>query len=424
MLEARPSLEINLMKKSILLCALLACAAPICAQPADTAPKLINDLPFPLLAPEKAQELAFEKPIVLRLNNVTLGAALDELQRQSGVELNTSPDVYGETLAKTLSIDLQTLSFDQAFNAIVDKAGVKASLQRWDQNQPWRVDFDQEDDSRNAPQSGAGLFVVRLWSLASTTSKTVNLGDPKAPERSQRQDLAASLVLLPDLRLPVIGSPQTRVTRAEDEQGRSLLPQLSEGEIFSQKPHAYGFYSSSYWDQSQANVRLLAPAPDAKTLAHLEGQVVYAIVSKREKWEIADLLSAPEWTHSFAGAAGEIKLKLKATSTPEGNLKLEIEASSSGPAPEDQVRQPLMSNQPLIENIRIEDAGGTIFRSSGYSFSESDNTVITRATFVPVGKDDQDATTTLNGPLKFVLDAPVEVVQTQVPFSFENVPLP
>ena len=412
------------MKIPILLGALLGCGAIASAQPADAPAPLVNDLPFPLVAPERAQELSVEKPIVLRLDNVTLGAALDELQKQSGVEINISPDVYPETLAKTLSIDVETLSFNQALNAILDEAGVKAHLQHWNANEPWILDLGQEDDSRNAPQSGAGLFNIRLWSLEATTSKTVMLGEKEDSMRSQHADLVASLVLNPDLSLPVIGKPQTRVTRAEDDQGRSLLPELSEGEIFSQKPQAYGFYSNNYWEQSHANARLLAPAPDAKMLAHLEGNVVYAVVSKREKWEIADLLSAPQWTHSFPGDAEEINVKIQATPTAEGNVKMEIEVNSSQDVPDNQVRQPLMAIQPLIENMRLEDANGVVFRYSGYNSSESDNKFTTRTTFVPVGKNDPNATTTLNGPIRFVLDAPVEVVQTQVPFAFENVPLP
>ena len=412
------------MKIPILLSTLLVCAVAASAQPADVPAPLVNDLPFPLVAPERAQELSVEKPIVLRLDNVTLGAALDELQKQSGVELNTSPDVYVETLAKTLSIDLQTLSFNQAFYAVVDEAGVKAHLQHWNENEPWILEYDQEDDSRNAPQSGAGLFNIRLWSLNSTTSKTIYLGEKEDSMRSQRADLEASLILNSDLRLPVIGKPQTRVTRAEDDQGRSLLPELSEGEIFSQKPQAYGFYSSRYWEQSHASARLLAPAPDAKMLAHLEGNVVYAVVSKREKWEIADVLSAPQWTHSFPSDAGEINVKIQATPTAEGNVKMEIEVSSSRDVPDNQVRQPLMAIQPLIENIRLRDANGVVFRYSGYNSGGRDNLLTLRTTFVPVGKNDLSATTTLNGPIRFVLDAPVEVVQTQVPFAFENVPLP
>ena len=225
------------MKSHITLAALFACALPALVSPAWAQLRPIlnglppqaqpdaknNGLPFPLVSPAQAEKLAVTAPIKLDLDDVTLAVALDELQKQGKVELNLSRGSK-ETLAKTLSVHLETPSFNRAFAEIMDEAGVKASLQRWDYGGTWTVAFEQADDGTEAMQSETGLFRARLMSLGTTLSKTVNLDDTGEGKRSQQNNLTVNLALLPDLRLPLLGAVRTRVTRADDDQNRSLLP--------------------------------------------------------------------------------------------------------------------------------------------------------------------------------------------------------
>ena len=417
------------MKSSLLLAATLACALPVCAQP-DPILKATNGLPFPLVTPAQIEKTALAKPIKLDLNAVTLSAALDELQKQSGVELSVPRDAPKETLAKTLSIHLETPSLYRAFAEVMDEAGVKASLTRYDyeNGRPWRVNFDQTDSGEQALQAESGLFRTRLMSLNTTLSKNVTLGKTAQSARSEQNNLTVSLALLPDPRVPLLGVPRPLVTRAEDEQGRSLLPKADktdDGDNWQYSP--YSFYSNGY-GRSQTSVRLRAPEADAKTLTHFEGKMVYAVVSKIENWEIPDLLAQKEWTRQFKSGNQSFDVTFKPSYKDEKNLTLNVEVRTNFPRIENQIGHPLMASEPVLAAITIRDANGTVLRTSGGGGGTSEQKMTTQANFYPANREyDEDGNVKakpLAMPLKLSFDAPVEVVQTEVPFSFEDVPLP
>lgn len=424
------------MKPSHLLCALLACAAPALVVPACAQPDAIkpaNGLPFPLVAPSQAEKLTAAAPLAIHLQNVTLRAALEELQKQSGVELdlarNGSKEAQ-ETLDKTMSIDVDTPSFYRAFNEILDEAGVKASLQRYETNRPWSVAINQPDSTKNAPQSVQGLFEMRLLRLSTTLSKTVNLGRTDKYAHSDQNTLDVSVLLRPDLRLPLLGVPRARVTRADDDQGRSLLVKPSDNAQRDEwRNNSYSFYNDSY-QQSQSNLRLSPPAPDAKTLAHLEGVMVYALLTKTENWEVPDLLAQPEWTHSFASGDQKFEMTIKPTFKAGKTLSLNIEVSTNGAVIQGQVSPPMMAAGPVLAGLKIVDANGQVLRSSGYGGGSGEQKLTINPTFYPAnrynrgGDDGDQKPKPLAAPFKFSFDAPLGVVQTEVPFAFEDVPLP
>ena len=422
------------MKTPILFSALLLGAVAALAQPADNAPPLVNGLPFPLLAPAKVQQLVAAKPIVIDLKEVTLGAALNELKTQSGVEFGNYPGNDAEQFDLKVSVAVNTLSFDEALPEIMAAANLKGILQDWSGTGNLQLVIGASEAERKALKSGAGLFEIDLASVNMNFNKSVDLSDFEAPQRSEDRALNVNLALQSDRRLPVIGSPQTRVTRAEDDKGRSLVPQLDENQRNQNRVNSYSFYGTSGWQQKNARIGLNAPASDAKTLAHLEGVAIYALVTKTEKWEIPDLLSQPAWTHAFNSADGTVAVKIAATPNADqdsGGLTVKIEATSAqgnGDAENsfERVGYPLSQSESLLAAIRIEDGNGKIYRSSGYDSSSSDEQMTkVSATFLPDSDaEDENGKAQLKGPFRLIMDAPVEVVQTEVPFSFENVPLP
>ncbi len=409
------------MKTPILLGLSLAFSLPALAQ--TEAPfKPINGLPFPLVTPDAAEKAAVTAPIKLNLKEVTLAQALEELRKQSGVEFSWNSEESKEALAKTLSIELETRSFNRAFADIMDEAGVKASLQRYDSGQPWRIAFGGGDSARDAMQSETGLFRVRLSRLNTVLSKTVNLGMTGDRARAQGNSLNVSLSLLPDLRLPLLGTPRARIESAEDDQGRSL--QMPTEENQDRYYSYYSFYGSSY-ERAQSTLRLRAPEKDAKTLAHLDGVMIYVLVAKTEKWEIPDLLAEKQWTREFKSDDQKFQVTLKPTLQEDKRVNLGIEVVSNRANAEGQVGPPLLATGPLLSAMKIVDANGQILRSNNGGSNSSNQKLTTTATFYPRDRyNREEAAKPLALPLQFVFEAPVGVVQTEVPFSFEEVPLP
>ena len=327
------------------------------------------------------------------------------------------------TLAKRVSLDIETRSFNRAFDEIMDEAGLNANLQRSSNEQPWRVDFNRLRDSSNPAGLLAGkeLFAVRLTRLNTTLSKTLDLSNAKLPQRTQRDTLNASFSLLSDPRLPMIGLSRPRLTRAEDEQGRSLLT----GEEENNNLSPYSFYSNNR--QSQFGLNLRAPEPDAKVLRRLEGVVVHSLVTKTETWEVPDVLSAPEWKRSFKNGAQEFEVTVKANSvktagTTSERMTLAVEVTSNQRTAGQEIPPPLLAAMPVVAALRVVDAKGGEMRlsqnSSNYSGDEGKMTV--SATIYPAYNRYGGETKTPTLPLKMIFQAPLSVVQTEAPFRLRE----
>ena len=402
-----------------LFCALFALVVPAGAQPAAK----INGLPFPLVSPARAENLTVTAPIKLALDNVTLAAALDELQKQGGIKLELQ-DESPETLAKTLSVHLETLSFNRAFAEIMSEAGVTALLQRSYYDRSWTVFFEEEDRDIDAVQSAVGLFQTRLTSLNTEMYKKLNLNDNgDNGERTEKNDLTLNLTLSPDPRLPLIGGSRPRITRADDDQGRSLLPDPNpDADPDNYRNGAHSFYQNTN-RQRQDSLNLLPPAPDAKTLAHLEGVVVYALVTQTETWELPDLLSQPAWKRAFKSGDQRFEIALTPMLKGARDLNLVIEVTTDGTIVKDQVNHPLLAPGPVMAALRVVDAKGTVLRRKDGGTNAEAQKLVINTQFYPISSDSQD-TPALKLPLSLSFEAPLEIVQTQVPFSFENVPLP
>lgn len=416
------------MKTQILFAAALACALPVCAQLNF---QFQNGLPFPVVSPAQAEKMLVAKPIKIDLDNVTLRAALDELQKQSGVGFNIPRDVPKETLEKPVSIHLETPSVYRAFAEIVDEAGVKASLTRnndYDSSQIWRVSFGAKDTGDEALQAATGLFRTRLTGLNSTLSKNVAPGKTPETARTQQNNLTVSLALLPDPRLPLVGVPRAVVKRAQDDKGRSLLPPKNDGED-EWRYSPYSFYSNSY-GRNVASLRLLPPEADATTLSNLDGNIIYTVVAKTEAWEIPDLLAQPEWKRTFKSGDQQFDVTLKPTFKEEKTLSVAIEVTSNFPRVENRIGHPLMAAEPVRAALAVTDANGTILRTGGGGGGTESQKMTTQVSFTPASRqyeeqEDGDAKPKpLTGPFKLRFEVPVDVVQTEVPFAFENVPLP
>ena len=416
------------MKNSLLSLLTLSLApvlcAPVWAQPA------FDPLPYPLVTPAEAIRQTQGAPIVLKLNNVTLYQALKQLQAQSGVEFDYSSNIAPGSLSKTLSLDLETTAFSEAFDAILEAAGVNGRLLRYGTRELWHLELGQPGQERGALRSGIAPLELRLTSLDTTLSKNVNLADPKNPARSDKDALQVSLQTPSNPQLDLVMAPRLRVTRAVDEAGRSLV------DAKTQKRQSL---LASF--ARQPSLSLLPPAQDARTIAHLEGVATYVLPTARERWEVPNALEAKDVTHEFQSNGKTLRATLQSV-TREGEsfelkfqIVLPLEQNRFGP------RNATFNSDYLLSSLRLEDANGKILRSGSAGVRGSGdadgNTLIATVRFVAptnvalfetrngqLVRNETLENQALALPLKFVLDAPKDFVQTEVPFSNENVPLP
>ena len=423
----------------VLACATLGAAPPRALAQTETVDETVgearNHSLFPLVTPAQAQQLALGQEIALDLRDVTLREVLIELEKQSGVPLTWSLDA--QTLATKFTIDIDTPSFYAAFDAISKAAKVPLKLRHYNVNQPWEV-MPGTAPLSHAPRVADGLFALGLSSLNRRISDTLDwrLGYaetrsleaaraatvPKVEALTDANELNLTFDARPDPRLPIVGPARVRVTRAQDERGRSLLPALGKEE------KSVYLWIYSVWSGPATKVTLSPPAPDARALAHLEGVAIYVLPTKREPWEVPDALGAgardaTDWAHEWSSNGQKVRAQIKSVGRSGDSINLDIEISNDNPDAWGEVGTPLFAITQAAQWMRFEDANGVVLRTRDGN-STNRKVVRDRLTFSAPSKRTPKGQTELQPPFKFVFDAPTQWVQTEVPFSFENVPLP
>ena len=395
-------------RSALALCAaptllIVAWSAPSLAQP-DPQIKPLSDLPYRTVTLAQAEALLSGAPIALHLRDVRLDQALQELQKQSGVALEISPREGEAALQKKLSIDLDTFSLSQAFRALAAKAGVSAALiEMHSQNGvSLAVVFDPKPRMADrAPQSGVGIFQIRVNQLSSSVTKRVTAGANHTFTRDQDGRVGIGFGLAPDPGLAEVELPVLELTRAEDEAGRSLL--LPADPFFPPGWRHDGGFGQQY------NFSALKPAPaDAQKLAHLEGTAVCAFPTRRELWEVPDLLQAANWTREFRSNDRSYFFTMVSAQREGDKVNVKLELS------------PNFSSEILTRKMSLKDAAGHIFLAGSSGSSSMGDNVTMEMQFDLKRNPAQEAVL----PLTLAFDVPVDWVQTAVPFSFADVPLP
>ena len=208
-----------------------------------------------------------------------------------------------------------------------------------------------------------------------------------------------------------VSATRFRLTRAEDEQGRSLLWVQKDARFQTND-------DKKIWKNFPA-FRLAPPAAGAQKLAVIEGIANYVLPTKYETWTVADLLNTPDATREFGSGAQTIRVLIERARLTDRNLQLEIEVASAQEGGFGGMDNPLFSSEHLSNGLHIEDAKGHRFDIGSYGSTGNDSKLNINISLSPA-----DPEAVVVAPLKLTLNAPVNFVQTEVPFSFSDVPLP
>lgn len=414
-------------------------ALPVAVAVAQTqtakAPARNNSL-FPLVTPEEAQKLASGQPIALDMRNATLSEVLGELQKQSAIPLDLR--LEPKALETKFSIDINTPSFYAAFDSIAKASKIPMRLWHFDNNtspnQLWQVLPDEAKPSY-APRVTQGLFSLGLTKVNRRISSSLDWRLEYAQTRSLEAATAATLPRVdpigaanelnltfdarPDPRLPVVGPARVRITRALDEKGRALEP----GPPDWRQNNSIYFWINGVWNSPETRATLLPPAPDARKLAHLEGVAIYVFPTARDRWEVPDALNSKERTHEFTSHGQTVRTEIKSIKRNGDDIDLTIEISNDNPDAWGELGTPLFAIVQAAQWMRFEDANGNVLRSR-YGNSTNRKKVGDEIRFSPPSQRSSASKITIKPPFKFIFDAPTEWAQTEVPFSFQDVPLP
>ena len=408
------------MKTLLLFSALLACGVAASAQPTDTAEPIVKRASVfdaPVVSILEAQKLALPDDIQIHLHDVTLRAALQELQKQSGLPFDLSA-LAPAKLDSKISIDIDTPSVTRALDAIADEAGTKLRLDHAGVYDRWHVQENTgKATPRFAPDFVEGMFETRLLKVDVSLFKQLDL-DAKTPERTQKDGLNLTLELTADPGWPIGGSPVVRATRADDDKGRSLLDAARAPETVDES----GFLD--VWSKKTATLQLAPPEPDARKIAHLEGEALYFVATKRARWELPDLLADKAPTYDFNIGETPVKTKILNAKIEDETVRFRLELTLPQNTNWQQFGGNLYSVYGALNWMTVEDASGARLIANGGGGSWGGNQFSSDASFALPSTPGQQDKPKLQLPLKFVFAPPTDWVQAQAKFKFDDVPLP
>ena len=415
------------MKIPLLFSGLLAVAVAASAQPPDfverTEPiiKRHDVLEAPVVSSAEAQKLALPDDIQIHLRDVTLRAALQQLQTQSGLPLDWSA-LAKEKLDAKISVDIDTPSTTRALNAIAEAANLRLDWVRWNALSIWRIQENPDKETpRFAPHFGDEMFATRLLKVDVVRFKQFNL-DAKKPVRTQNDDLNLTLELSPDLGWPTSGFPILRAIKAEDDQGRSLIGA-------ARAPGKVGYEGSfqDIWSKKTATLQLMAPEADARKIAHLEGEALYMVAVKRARWEVPDVLENTPQNYNFQIGEVNVGVTLTEAKLEDETVDVRLELALPNGMNWQQFSGNLYSPYSTAKWMKVEDASGTRLNLGGGGGGSgiSDNIFHSNGSFtLPSTSPGETEKPKLQLPLKFTFEPPTDWVQAQAKFEFDDVPLP
>ncbi len=405
---------------------LVAGAAVLCALPTTSrsTPLAIGWQPYTRVTPQDAALLIKSQSIKLHVHDVTVKEALEEVQRQTGLLIDT--DKSYKTLDKKVSLNIETSSFKAATDAIFKAAGAPVFLHRGGWDAVWELEADYDPEKKvNAPVSEESPFQVRLQSLSSDQSATIELGNPTP--RAQFGTLDAQLSIAPTPQISIFREPLLEITRAQDDQGRSLRPEA---------------YYSINADLS-CRVRFGSLSKDACRIAHLDGKVTYVLTSRREMWEVPDVLNAKGVFHDFQINGSSVRASLGESQKTFEGVEIGINIATITPAKQTvntptplgvAVNAPVWQFVNIADLIQVLDAQGHPLRKALFTGVNDGNHLegalhfFLTPKFVTPPQNGQPlpqrAMPNLAEPLKLTLESPSDLIQTEVPFSFSDIPLP
>lgn len=405
---------------------LLACGVAALAQPPDPvqrAEPIVKReyvLEAPVVSSAQAQKLALPDDIQIHLRDVTLLQALQELEKQSGLPLDLS-NLAREKLDAKISIDIDTPAVTRALDAIAEEANLRLAFEHGTTYDSWHVREKQGKAApRFAPNFVDGLFATRLLKVDVTLFKQLDLDAPE-PARTQNDNLNLTLELMPDPGLPIGGLPVLRVTKAEDDKGRSLLNTARAPEKLE---YDAGF--QDVWGKKTATLQLLPPENDARSIAHLEGEALYLIAVKRARWEVPSLLENNPQTTDFKIGDAPVKATLSDARIEGENVRLRLELVLPQGTSWQKFSGNVYSVYGVLNWMTLEDANGTrLIARGGGGNSNGGNSFSSSANFVvPPALQGQKEKPKLTLPLRFIFAPPTDWVQAGAKFKFDDVPLP
>lgn len=354
------------------------------------------------LIPRLQQAAALEpKRLTMRLKDVPLKTIVEEFSQQSGYKIELVRGGNAEEKEKLLySLKVERATLWEALQKLCDVAGL--SLQEGWYGPDMTVLRLEHRETYNGFVNQQGPFRITLRGF--NYYRNIDLtgyGKPFDLEGRRQENLTMNLSIMAEPRLPLLGVGQPIIDEAVDDQGQSLL---ALGQTRQAPMYMHGYRSFTH--HVQAN---LQPALGGRQIRIIKGKVPVTFVYLQDARIVVDNLEGLKGTKTFRSGNTTLEISDVTFQNNQTLIRMSItEGNSKG-------RQDYTWANSLTQRLEVRDDKGNRLQQFGGNWNMNVNSVTGTFTFGGTGNVGKGVTLTYYEWL---------TMTHQVPFAFEDVPLP
>jgi hypothetical protein len=237
------------------------------------------------------------KRVTLQMKNVPVADVIKELTRQTGYKLQ-----FQGNRQRRLTIEMVNVTYWQAMEKISNDIGLSAG---YDEQQGIIYLYEQNTHSPYTYHSGPFRFVATNFSY----NRYVNLANvPRNgidPNNQYDNNLNFGFMIQAEPKVPLLAISPPRLSKAEDENGVSLLPKMHDnGQQFQVNYYdGNGLYRNF---QHSTGTQMAKPAKEATRAKIVKGRVTVTVLSGTKPDVVLDNLAVGKKKVSAIGQTAEI----------------------------------------------------------------------------------------------------------------------
>jgi hypothetical protein len=344
------------------------------------------------------------KRVSISMKDRPIDEVVKELARQTGYKLQ-----YQGGQPRKISVDMENATYWKVLEKICNDGRLYPGF---DEQQGLVFLYQQDTISPYTYHAGPFRFVATNFNY----NRYVNLANlprnGQDPNNNFDNNLNFSFMIQAEPKVPLLGVSAPRLTKAEDENGISLLPRHYENE---------GAYTVQYFDgggqfrnfQHSTGVQMSKPAKDATRAKIIKGKVTVTLLSATKADVVFDKLAVGKKKLSAAGQSAEIDINEVAEQNKAILITLHIKKRIRNGEPPD-----YNWINGVQQKMELLDAKGRKYQSQGVTNFLNNSPTAVHATyqFMPPNGD-------VGPPTKFVFNQWL-TMSHELEFEFKDLPLP
>jgi hypothetical protein len=355
---------------------------------------------------QKVEKAALLTPrrVTLQMKNALVADIFKDLTRQTGYKLQ-----FQGNQQRRMSIDLADVTYWQAMEKITNDIGLSAG---YDDQQGIIYLYEQNAHSPYTCHVGPFRFVATNFSY----NRYINLANiPRNgidPNQQYDNNLNFGFMIQAEPKTPLLAVSPPRLSKAEDENGVSLLPRLHANE---QQFHVHYYEGNGLHRnfQHSAGTQLAKPAKEATRAKIIKGRVTITLLSGTKPEIVFDNLAVGKKKISVVGQTAEIIIDEIVEQNKLYTLTMTVKRIVKNG------EQDYNWINGVAQKMELQDAKGRKYSSQGITNYLNNTPTSIHATF----QFGMPPNTDLGPAVKFVFNQWV-TMSHELEFEFKDLPLP